>query len=87
MRFVRCIALLLIIVGAVNWGLVGFFQYNLVADLFGGVDSIIARVIFGIVGLAGLYAISFLCRCGCCASNCTCSCCKKGHGDHHNQPM
>jgi len=62
-KFVRFIAFLLIIVGALNWGLVGFFHYNLIADLFGGEMSTISRIIFGLVGLAGLYAISFFCKC------------------------
>jgi hypothetical protein len=48
------VALLLVIIGALNWGLVGFFQYNLVSTLFGpGLE----RVIYVIVGLAGIYAL------------------------------
>ena len=48
--------LLLVIVGALNWGLVGFFQYNLVSSLFGnGID----RIIYVIVGLAGLYVLGW----------------------------
>ena len=48
------IALLLVIIGALNWGLVGFFHYNLVSTLFGpGLE----RVIYVIVGLAGIYAL------------------------------
>ena len=48
------IALLLVIVGALNWGLVGFLHYNLVSTLFGpGLE----RLIYAIVGLAGIYAL------------------------------
>lgn len=54
------ISLTLIIVGAINWLLVGLFKFDLVGFLFGGTDSIISRIIFTIVGLAGLWAISIL---------------------------
>lgn len=52
------IALTLVIIGAINWGLVGFFQFDLIATLFGGMTSWISRVIYAIVGLAGLYTLS-----------------------------
>lgn len=55
------LALVLVVIGALNWLLVGLFQYNLVADLF-GVGSFITRTIYSIVGLAGLYSISLLFR-------------------------
>ncbi|WP_405127675.1 DUF378 domain-containing protein [Sinanaerobacter chloroacetimidivorans] len=58
----RNLALILIIIGAVNWGLIGFFRYDLVSSVFGGNLEIVSRVIFAIVGLAGLYAISFFFR-------------------------
>ncbi len=51
-------ALTLAIIGAVNWGLIGFFDFNLVASIFGGM-SWISRIIYGVVGLCGLYLISF----------------------------
>ncbi len=51
-------ALTLVIIGAVNWGLIGFFQFDLVATIFGGMDSWISRIIYAIVGLAGLYTLS-----------------------------
>ncbi|MEH2932283.1 DUF378 domain-containing protein [Clostridiaceae bacterium] len=51
-------ALTLAIIGAVNWGLIGFFDFNLVASLFGGM-SWLSRIIYGLVGLCGLYLISF----------------------------
>ena len=47
------LALILTIIGAVNWGSIGFFQFDLVAWLFGGQDNIISRIIFALVGLAG----------------------------------
>lgn len=56
------IAHILVIVGAVNWGLVGFFNYDLVGALFGGAASVISRCVFALVGLAGLYVISFFFR-------------------------
>jgi len=57
-------ALVLVIVGAINWGLIGFFGFDLVAAIFGGGDTfaIGSRIIFAIVGLAGLYAIYSLYR-------------------------
>lgn len=54
------IALSLIIIGALNWGLVGLFQYDLVADLFGGQTAPLSRIIYSLVGVAGLYSILFL---------------------------
>ncbi|PSL44485.1 hypothetical protein B0H94_10896 [Salsuginibacillus halophilus] len=53
-------ALVLIIIGAVNWGLVGFFGFDLVASIFGGQAAAFSRVIYAIIGLAGLYCISLL---------------------------
>jgi uncharacterized membrane protein YuzA (DUF378 family) len=49
--------LTLVIVGAVNWGLVGLFQFDLVAALFGGQDAALSRIVYSLVGLAGLYQI------------------------------
>ncbi len=45
------------IIGAINWGLIGFFKFNLVAFLFGE-SNLISRIIYAVVGLAGLYLIS-----------------------------
>ncbi|MCY0887499.1 MAG: DUF378 domain-containing protein [Alicyclobacillaceae bacterium] len=53
-------ALVLVIVGAINWLLVGLFKFDLVAALFGGTTGIISRVVYVIIGLAGLYCISLL---------------------------
>ena len=56
------IALILSIIGSLNWGLVGIFQFDLVAWLFGGQGSVISRIIYTLVGLAGLWCVSFLFR-------------------------
>jgi uncharacterized membrane protein YuzA (DUF378 family) len=53
---VDVVAYVLIIVGALNWGLVGFFNFNLVAWLFGEMSTI-SRIIYALVGLAGIYGI------------------------------
>lgn len=58
---VDLIALILVIVGALNWGLVGLFDYNLVDAIFGA-GSTLSRIIYIIVGLAGLYMIYFTVR-------------------------
>ena len=51
-------AFVLVVVGAVNWGLVGLAQFDLVATLFGGSASIISRVVYSLVGLAGLLLVA-----------------------------
>ena len=56
------IALILSIIGCVNWGLVGIFQFDLVAWLFGGSGSLFSRLVYTIIALAGLWCISFLFR-------------------------
>ena len=56
------LALILTIIGAVNWGSIGFFQFDFVAWLFGGQDNIISRIVFALVGLAGLWCVSLLFR-------------------------
>lgn len=50
-------ALTFVIIGSVNWGLIGFFNFNLVSFLFGA-TSMLSRIIYGIVGICGLYLIS-----------------------------
>lgn len=61
MKTLDIIALLLVIIGAVNWGLIGFFGFNLVTSLFGDMSSF-SRIVYALVGIAGLYSISFLGR-------------------------
>lgn len=51
------------IIGAVNWGLIGFFRFDLVAFLFGEM-TVFTRIVYGIVGLSGLYIISLYGRIG-----------------------
>lgn len=53
-------ALILVIIGALNWGSIGLFGVDLVGLLFGGQGSLISRIIFTVVGLAGLWAITLL---------------------------
>lgn len=54
MKVVNATALVLVIIGGINWGLVGFFDYNLVDSLF-GVDSVLSRVVYAVVGVAALW--------------------------------
>lgn len=56
------IALILSIIGSINWGLVSLFQFDLVAWLFGGQSAVFSRIIYGLVGLAGLWCITLLFR-------------------------
>jgi hypothetical protein len=56
------LSLIIVIIGALNWLLIGLFQYDLVAAIFGGSTSFVSRTIYTLVGLAGLYSISLLFR-------------------------
>lgn len=56
------LALILMIVGAINWGLIGLLRLDLVAAIFGGQTALLSRIIYTLVGLAGLYSISLLFR-------------------------
>lgn len=56
------LSLILVIIGAVNWGLVGFARFDLVAWIFGGQTAGFSRVIYALVGLAGLWCITLLFR-------------------------
>ncbi len=56
------IALLLVIIGAINWGLIGIFRFDLVASIFGGQAAMFSRIIYTLVGAAGLWCISLLFR-------------------------
>lgn len=60
MEILKKICLVLIIIGAINWAFVGLFGIDLVASLFGGTDNIIARIIYIVIGIAGLIDISYL---------------------------
>ncbi len=54
------ISLILVIIGAINWGSIGIFGFDFVGALFGGTESILSRIIFAVVGIAGLWTISIL---------------------------
>ena len=56
------IALALAIIGGLNWGSIGLFQFDLVAALFGGSGSMLSRIIYSVIGLAALWCISLLWR-------------------------
>ena len=60
MDFLDNLALSLVIIGAINWGSIGFFGFDLVSALFGGSGSVLTRIIFALVGIAGLWAIGLL---------------------------
>jgi len=60
MHILQKISLLIIIIGALNWGLVGIFNFNLVAFIFDNISPIISRIIYALVGIAGIISISCL---------------------------
>ncbi|MBR2133755.1 MAG: DUF378 domain-containing protein [Eubacterium sp.] len=57
---VNRIALILTIIGGINWGLIGLFKFDLVAWIFSGQDSVMSRIIYSLVGIAALWCISLL---------------------------
>jgi len=78
LKALRFVAMLLVVVGALNWGLVGFFQFDLVNYLLGSYAPA-DTVVYDIVGVAGVYVIlcAIFCCCGCCkgckcGSDCNC---------------
>ena len=62
MKGLNLMTLVLLIVGGLNWGLVGAFQFDLVAALFGGQDALVSRVVYALVGLSALWQIAVLAR-------------------------
>jgi uncharacterized membrane protein YuzA (DUF378 family) len=56
------IALILTIVGALNWGSIGLFRFDIVAWIFGGQEALLSRIIYTVVALAGVWCISLLFR-------------------------
>lgn len=58
MRIIHTIVLTLVIIGGINWGLIGLFDYNLVDSIFGTM-SLVSRAIYTLVGIAGIWAIAF----------------------------
>ena len=61
MKVINTIVLILVIIGALNWGLIALFSFDLVAWLFGTM-TVMTRIIYGLVGIAGLWAITFFTR-------------------------
>lgn len=59
MQLIKKIALFLVIVGAINWGLIGLFDFNLVDTLF-GIDSILSKIVYILVGISGIISITIL---------------------------
>ncbi|WP_312243008.1 DUF378 domain-containing protein [Pantoea sp.] len=62
MKTLDVVALVLLIVGGLNWLLVGLFQFDLVAAIFGGQAAILSRIIYVVVGLCALYCITFFAK-------------------------
>ncbi len=62
MKIIDRIALILTVIGGINWGAIGIFKFDIVAWIFGGQDAILSRIIFTLVGLSAIWCISFLCR-------------------------
>lgn len=60
-KFIDALALTIAIIGAVNWGLIGFFDFNLVATIFGSMTWL-SRIIYALVGVCGLYLVCFYMR-------------------------
>ena len=54
------IALALAVIGGLNWGCIGLFRFDLVAYLFGGMASLVSRIIYTVVGIAGIWCIALL---------------------------
>lgn len=61
MKTLDYIALILVVIGAINWGLIGFFSFDLVKAIFGDM-TLVSRIIYALVGVSGLYALSFFGR-------------------------
>lgn len=59
MKIIDKFALVLIIIGAINWGLIGFFKFDLVATIFGQL-SVLSRIVYALVGISGLWGIKLL---------------------------
>ena len=81
-KYTAGVALALVVIGALNWGLWGFFQFDLVAWLFDGNTGMLSRVVYAIIGLAGLFSIKLLM---CCKKKCECPCHGKESCDKNNK--
>lgn len=60
MKILTSVASILLIIGAINWGLVGLFNLDLVEALFKGRDTMTARILYSLIGLSGVYTILYL---------------------------
>ncbi|WP_026695887.1 DUF378 domain-containing protein [Peribacillus kribbensis] len=60
MKTLNIVALILIIIGGLNWLLVGLFKWDLVGGITGGMDSVLARIIYVVVGLAAIYSFTLI---------------------------
>lgn len=60
MKALESVALTIMIIGAINWGLIGLFDFDLVATIFGGMDAIGSKIIYILVGISGLIGIKTL---------------------------
>ncbi len=58
MKILNCICLTIAIIGAINWGIIGLFDFNLVSAIFGD-GTILTRIVYSLVGLSGIYLIGF----------------------------
>lgn len=57
MRLLSRIAYILVLIGAINWGLIGLLKFDLIASLFGGMEGIISRILYTLVGISGIILI------------------------------
>ena len=64
MKALNVLALILVVIGAINWGLIGFFNFDFVLAIFGGSHAW-ARVVYALIGLSGLWSLSFFGRINC----------------------
>lgn len=62
MRILDKIALALVVIGGINWGLIGIFRFDLVAWIFGGQAAVLSRIIYTLVGIAALWCITLIFR-------------------------
>ncbi len=79
MRIIRFFVLLFIIAGAINWGLWGAFQYDIIQDVFGSDQSAWARFFYIVIGLCGIFGISFIFSSGTCGFK---KCCQEEVEEH-----
>lgn len=61
MKILDLITFILVLIGAINWGLIGFFQFDLVAALFGDMSTL-SRIVYALVGISGIYCLSFFAK-------------------------